>query len=79
MGSGLNSTVDKAGASDLFAENNCRVNTVFCLRGGDVTFYPDERQVQGGSSPEIVTVEVRFRGYNDDQARKGARGKRWRE
>ena len=49
-------------ASELFAEDDGRVHAVYCLRGGDVVFYAGERQVEGGKSPWIDKVEVRFRG-----------------
>ena len=49
-------------ASELFAEDDGRVHALYCLRGEDVAFYVGERQVEGGSSPEVGTVEVRFRG-----------------
>ena len=70
MGNGRESGVDRAGldiplplrATELFAVDDGRVHAVYCLRGGDVTFYAGERQVEGGSSPGIDKVEVRFRG-----------------
>ena len=37
-------------ASELFAEDDGRVDAVYCLRGGNVAFYAGERQVEGGSS-----------------------------
>ena len=37
-----------------------------------MAFYASKRQVEGGDIPEVDTVEVRFRGSNDDQGRKGA-------
>ena len=49
-------------ASELFAEDEGSVHAVYDLRGGDVVFYESEREVEEGSSPELDTVEVRFRG-----------------
>ena len=49
-----------------------RVRIVFFLRGQDVVFYASERQVEGRASPEVDTVEVRFRGSKSDRGRKGA-------
>ena len=49
-------------ASELFAEDDGRVHAVYGLSGGDVAFYEGERQVKEGRSPEVDTVEVRFRG-----------------
>ena len=63
-------------ASELFAEDDGSVHAVYCLGGGDVVFYPGERQVEGGSSPGVNTVEVRFtvleakRGSTDDDERR---------
>lgn len=48
-------------ASELFAEDDGRVHALYCVRGGDVTFYAGERQKEGGSSLGIDTVDVRFR------------------
>ena len=36
--------------SNLFAEDDGSIHTVYCLRGGDVAFYASERQVEGGRS-----------------------------
>ena len=57
-------------ASELFTEDHGKLHAVCCLSGVDVVFYAGERQVKGGSSPGIDTVEVRFRGSKGDQARK---------
>ena len=37
--------------SELFAEDDGRVRTVYCLRGEDVAFYTGERKVEGGERP----------------------------
>ena len=58
-------------ASELFAEDDGSVHAVYGLRGGDVAFYEGEWQVEEGSSPEVDTVEVRFRGSKGDQGRRG--------
>ena len=58
--------------SELFAEDDGRVRTVYCLRGEDVAFYTGERQVEGRSSPEKDTLEVCFRRSKGDQGRRGA-------
>ena len=50
----------------MLAGDDGSVHAVYCLRGGDVAFYAVEWQVEGGSSPEIDTVEVRFRGSKCD-------------
>ena len=54
-------------ASELFAEDDGRVHAVYCFRGGDVAFHSGERQVEKRSSPEVNTVEVRFRGSKGDR------------
>ena len=53
-------------ASELFVEDDGRVHAVYCLRE-NVAFYAGERQVEGGSSPEVDTVVVRFRGSKGDR------------
>ena len=58
-------------ASKLFTEDGSRVRAVYCLRGGDVTFYAGERQVEIGSGPRIDIVVVHFRGSKGDQGRRG--------
>lgn len=45
---------------------------MYCLRGEDVAFYICERQLEGGDSPEVGTIEVRFKGSMGNQLRKGA-------
>ena len=59
-------------ASELFTEDDGRVHAVYGLSGGDVAFYEGERQVEEGSSPEVDTVEVWFRGSKGGQDRRGA-------
>ena len=58
--------------SELFAEDDGRVHAVYGLRGGGVAFYAGERQVEGGGSPKVDTMEVRFGGSKGDQGRRGA-------
>ena len=55
----------------MFAEDDESVHAVYCRRGGDGAFYAGERQVEEGSSPEVNTVEVWFRGSKVDQGRRG--------
>lgn len=45
---------------------------LYILRGEDIAFYVNERQVEGGKRPEMDTVEERYRGSKDDQGWKGA-------
>ena len=80
MGSGRESVVDRAGPDipptaegvKVFTEDDESIHTVYSLRGGDVALYAGERQVERGSSPEVDSVEVRFRESKDDQGRRGA-------
>ena len=58
-------------ASEFFAEDDGSVHVVYCLGGGDVVFYPGERQVEGGRSPRVDTVEVRLR---VPEAKRGSTG-----
>ena len=58
-------------ASELFAKDDGSVHAVYGLRMGVVAFYEGERQVKEGSSPDVDTVEVRFRGSKGDQGRIG--------
>ena len=62
----------RLGASELFAEDDGILHAVYCFRGRDVAFYAGEWQEEGRRSPEIDTVEVRFRGFKGDQGRKWA-------
>lgn len=41
---------------ELFAEDNGRGHTVYCLRE-NVVFYAGEGDVKGGNSPKVDTVE----------------------
>lgn len=59
-------------ASELFAEDNGRVHTVYCSREKYVAFYAGKRQVKGEDSLEVDAVKVRVRGSTGDQGRKGA-------
>ena len=60
--------------SELFAEDDGKVHATYSLRGEDVSFYAGKRQVGGGNSPGVDTVEVRFGG---SEATKGERGPCW--
>ena len=42
------------------------MHAVYYLRGDDVAFYADERQVEGGDISDLYMVEVRFRGSKGD-------------
>lgn len=55
----------------MFAGDDGRVHAVYYLRGEGVAFHAGERQ-EGGNSPEVDTVEVRFRGSKGDQGQKVA-------
>ena len=59
-------------ASELFAEGDGSVHAMYCLRGGEAAFYAGERQVEGGSIPEVDMVEVRSRRSKGNQGQKGA-------
>ena len=57
---------------------------VYCLRRGDVAFFKDNEQLVGSRIHEANEVEVRFKGSEGDQGRKGAvlvrtRTGRWKE
>lgn len=41
------------------------------MRRADVVFYTGERQLEGGDSPEVDLVEVRFRGSKVTKGKKG--------
>lgn len=59
-------------ALELCADDHSRVHATYSFRGEDVPFYAGERQVEGGNSPGVDTVEVRFGGSEGDQGRKEA-------
>lgn len=57
----------------MLVEDDSRVHAVNYLREKIVEFRAGERQVEGGESPGIDTVEVRFKGSNSDHGRNGAK------
>lgn len=56
-------------ASDLLAEDNCKVHAVHCWKGENVIICSSEREVTRERSPGVDTVEVRSRGSQGDQGR----------
>ena len=61
-------------ASELVAEDDCRVHIVYCLRGEGVAFHADERQVE----EEIAHRWTRLRYVSEDgRETKDGKGPCW--
>ena len=59
-------------ASRMFAEKRSRIHETYCLRRADVALFRGRSQLRMAQWSRADRVEVRFRGSEGDQLRKGA-------
>ena len=59
-------------ASELFAGEKGDFHSIYCLRRLDVTVFRSNEKLREGRRHEADQIEVRFRGSNGEQGRKGA-------
>ena len=61
-----------ARAEEMIAETHTRAHDIYCLKRAGVAFLRGENQLQRRRWSTADQVEVRFRGSQGDQLRKGA-------